>query len=77
MTRPERAADLGIKIGRFAHGSRNAISDVAGVRVAAETIVKEVGHSCAAEARCALALLQSCRRHWNQWGIRSSPARIG
>jgi hypothetical protein len=32
---------------------------------------------CAAEARCALALLQSCRRHWNQWGIRSSLERIG
>ncbi|MEY2732088.1 MAG: hypothetical protein RLZZ588_813, partial [Chloroflexota bacterium] len=43
MTRPERALDLGIKIGRFAHGARNAISDVAGVRVAAETIVEGSG----------------------------------
>ena len=43
MSRPERAKDLGITIGRFAHGPRNAISDVAGVRVAAETIVSGEG----------------------------------
>ena len=43
MSRPERAADLGITIGRFAHGPRNAISDVAGVRVAAETIINGEG----------------------------------
>ena len=43
MIRPERAADLGITIGRFAHGARNAISDVAGVRVATETIVTGEG----------------------------------
>ena len=43
MSRPQRLADLGITIGRFAHGTRNAISDVAGVRVAAETIVSGSG----------------------------------
>ena len=43
MTRPERAADLGIRIGRFSHGTRNAISDVSGVRVAAETIIQGSG----------------------------------
>ena len=43
MSRPERAKDLGITIGRFAHGPRNAISDVAGVRVAAETIISGDG----------------------------------
>lgn len=39
MPRSERAASLGITIGRFGHGPRNAISDVRGVRVAAETLV--------------------------------------
>ena len=39
MPRSERAADLGITIGRFAHGPRNAISDVSGVRVATETLI--------------------------------------
>lgn len=39
MPRSERAASLGITIGRFGHGLRNAISDVRGVRVAAETLV--------------------------------------
>ena len=40
MSRPQRAADLGIVIGRFAPGTLDAISDVAGVRVAATTIVR-------------------------------------
>ena len=39
MPRSERAADLGIMIGRFPHGPRNAISDVSGVRVATETLI--------------------------------------
>ena len=39
MPRSERAADLGITIGRFPHGPRNAISDVSGVRVATETLI--------------------------------------
>ena len=43
MSRLQRAADLGIKIGRFASGSLDAISDVAGVRVAATTIVRGDG----------------------------------
>ena len=43
MSRPQRAADLGIKIGRFAPGPLDAISDVAGVRVAATTIVRGDG----------------------------------
>lgn len=43
MTRAVRAADLGLVIGRFAHGPLNAISDVAGVRVAAETIISGEG----------------------------------
>ncbi|MGI9096474.1 MAG: P1 family peptidase [Candidatus Limnocylindrus sp.] len=43
MSRPKRAADLGIKIGRFAPGPHDAISDVAGVRVAATTIVRGDG----------------------------------
>jgi len=43
MSRKERAADLGIKIGRFAHGPLNAISDVAGVRVAAVTLIDGSG----------------------------------
>jgi D-aminopeptidase len=43
MSRTERANDLGIKIGRFPHGLRNAISDVSGVRVAAETIIEGSG----------------------------------
>ena len=43
MSRPQRAADLGIVIGRFAPGTLDAISDVAGVRVAATTIVRGDG----------------------------------
>lgn len=43
MARSERAIDLGLRIGRFAPGPLNAISDVAGVRVAAETIVAGEG----------------------------------
>jgi L-aminopeptidase/D-esterase-like protein len=39
MPRSERASDLGITIGRFPHGPRNAISDVSGVRVATETLI--------------------------------------
>ena len=39
MPRSERASDLGITIGRFPQGPRNAISDVRGVRVASETLI--------------------------------------
>jgi D-aminopeptidase len=40
---PPRARDLGIAIGRMAPGPRNAISDVAGVRVGHATIVRGDG----------------------------------
>lgn len=43
MTRLQRALDLGIRIGRFESGPLDAISDVAGVRVAATTIVRGEG----------------------------------
>jgi len=43
MPRPTRATDLGIRIGRFATGPTDGITDVAGVRVAATTIIKGDG----------------------------------
>jgi D-aminopeptidase len=43
MPRTTRASDLGLRIGRFPTGPRNEISDVAGVRVATETIVRGDG----------------------------------
>jgi L-aminopeptidase/D-esterase-like protein len=39
MPRPLRAIDLGIRVGRFTPGPTDGITDVAGVRVAATTIV--------------------------------------
>ena len=43
MPRDTRATDLGIRIGRFTPGPTDGITDVAGVRVAATTIVKGEG----------------------------------
>ena len=40
MTSP-RARDVGVRIGRFAPGSLNAITDVAGVRVGHATVIRE------------------------------------
>ncbi len=40
---PDRARDLGIRIGRMEPGPRNAITDVAGVRVGHTTIVRGDG----------------------------------
>lgn len=43
MPRATRAGDIGLRVGRFATGPRNEISDVAGVRVAATTLVHGEG----------------------------------
>ena len=43
MPRDIRATDLGIRIGRFTPGPTDGITDVAGVRVAATTIIEGDG----------------------------------
>src|SRR5438067_4243869 len=43
MDAEPRAGDLGIRIGRFAPGPRNAITDVAGVRVGHTTLISGDG----------------------------------